>query len=38
MRIQDFKKPGSQGEGAFMGVTEGLKGKANGYPGRPRTA
>lgn len=33
MRIQDFKKPGSQGEGAFMGITDGLKGKANGYPG-----
>ena len=33
MRIQDFKKPGSQGEGVFLGVTDGLKGTDNGYPG-----
>ena len=33
MRIQDFKNPGSQGDGSFMGVTDGLKGSANGYPG-----
>ena len=33
MRIQDFKKPGSQGEGAFLGVSSGFAGGDNGYPG-----
>jgi hypothetical protein len=32
-RIQDFKNPGSQGDGSFMGITDGFKGVANGYPG-----
>ena len=32
-RIQDFKNPGSQGDGTFLGVTDGFKGKDNGYPG-----
>ena len=32
-RIQDFKNPGSQGDGTFLGVTDGFKGQANGYPG-----
>jgi light-harvesting complex I chlorophyll a/b binding protein 5 len=32
-RIQDFKNPGSQGDGSFLGITDGFKGVANGYPG-----
>lgn len=32
-RIQDFKNPGSQGDGTFLGITDGFKGQANGYPG-----
>lgn len=29
----DFKNPGSQADGSFLGVTDELKGMANGYPG-----
>eukprot|EP00199_Chlamydomonas_sp_CCMP681_P005355 CAMPEP_0119105966 /NCGR_PEP_ID=MMETSP1180-20130426/3788_1 /TAXON_ID=3052 ORGANISM="Chlamydomonas cf sp, Strain CCMP681" /NCGR_SAMPLE_ID=MMETSP1180 /ASSEMBLY_ACC=CAM_ASM_000741 /LENGTH=248 /DNA_ID=CAMNT_0007091169 /DNA_START=16 /DNA_END=762 /DNA_ORIENTATION=+ len=32
-RLQDLRNPGSQGDGSFLGVTEGFKGKENGYPG-----
>eukprot|EP01025_Chloroclados_australasicus_P054746 TRINITY_DN6520_c0_g1_i5.p2 TRINITY_DN6520_c0_g1~~TRINITY_DN6520_c0_g1_i5.p2 ORF type:complete len:265 (-),score=40.17 TRINITY_DN6520_c0_g1_i5:260-1054(-) len=32
-RIQDFKNPGSQADGSFMGITDGFKGQGNGYPG-----
>jgi light-harvesting complex I chlorophyll a/b binding protein 5 len=32
-RIQDFKNPGSQGDGSFFGVTTEFKGKEVGYPG-----
>jgi light-harvesting complex I chlorophyll a/b binding protein 5 len=33
-RFYDFRNPGSQGDGSFLGVTDGLKGRENGYPGR----
>lgn len=29
----DWKNPGSQGDGSFLGFTDELKGVANGYPG-----
>jgi light-harvesting complex I chlorophyll a/b binding protein 5 len=32
-RWQDFRNPGSQGDGSFFGITDGFKGKGNGYPG-----
>jgi hypothetical protein len=32
-RWNDFKNPGSQGDGSFLGVTDPLKGTENGYPG-----
>jgi len=32
-RFMDFKNPGSQGDGSFLGVKEEFKGKENGYPG-----
>ena len=32
-RWEDFKNPGSQGDGSFFGITDGLKGTSNGYPG-----
>lgn len=32
-RWWDFKNPGSQGDGSFLGLTDALKGTANGYPG-----
>lgn len=32
-RLQDIRNPGSQGDGSFLGVTDGFKGTANGYPG-----
>jgi len=32
-RWQDFKNPGSQADGSFLGVTDAFKGKENGYPG-----
>ena len=32
-RWADFKNPGSQGDGSFLGLTDGLKGQSNGYPG-----
>ena len=32
-RWQDFRNPGSQGDGSFLGFTDGLKGQGNGYPG-----
>jgi hypothetical protein len=32
-RWYDFKSPGSQGDGSFLGFTDELKGKENGYPG-----
>jgi light-harvesting complex I chlorophyll a/b binding protein 5 len=32
-RYQDFKNPGSQGDGTFLGITDGFKGTGNGYPG-----
>jgi len=32
-RWQDFRNPGSQGDGSFLGITDGFKGKGNGYPG-----
>lgn len=32
-RIQDYKKPGSQGDGSFFGVTDGFTPVSNGYPG-----
>ena len=34
-RWMDFVNPGSQGDGSFFGITEGLKGQSNGYPGTP---
>ena len=34
-RWMDFVNPGSQGDGSFFGITDGLKGQSNGYPGRP---
>ena len=37
-RWQDFRNPGSQGDGSFFGITDGLKGKANGYPGAAPSA
>eukprot|EP00892_Ulva_mutabilis_P004848 jgi/Ulvmu1/2735/UM014_0192.1 len=33
MRIQDYKNPGSQGDGSFFGVTDGFTPVSNGYPG-----
>lgn len=35
-RLQDLRNPGSQGDGSFLGITDGLKGKENGYPGQWR--
>ncbi|WIA36289.1 hypothetical protein OEZ86_007615 [Tetradesmus obliquus] len=32
-RINDFWKPGSQGDGSFFGITDDFKGTENGYPG-----
>jgi len=32
-RWADLKNPGSQGDGSFLGITDGLKGVSNGYPG-----
>ena len=32
-RWWDFKVPGSQADGSFLGFTDELKGKENGYPG-----
>lgn len=32
-RYQDFINPGSQGDGTFLGITDGFKGTDNGYPG-----
>lgn len=32
-RWLDIRNPGSQADGSFLGVTEGFKGKENGYPG-----
>ncbi|KAK9823757.1 hypothetical protein WJX72_005208 [[Myrmecia] bisecta] len=32
-RWADYKNPGSQGDGSFLGVTDGFKGQSNGYPG-----
>ncbi len=32
-RWYDFKNPGSQGDGSFLGFTDELKGTENGYPG-----
>lgn len=32
-RLYDLRNPGSQGDGSFLGITDGLKGKENGYPG-----
>ncbi|KAJ9518895.1 hypothetical protein QJQ45_026242, partial [Haematococcus lacustris] len=32
-RLYDFRNPGSQGDGSFLGITDGFKGKENGYPG-----
>jgi hypothetical protein len=32
-RFADYKNPGSQGDGSFFGITDDLKGVANGYPG-----
>ncbi len=32
-RWLDFKNPGSQADGSFLGVTDDFKGVANGYPG-----
>ncbi len=40
-RLMDLRNPGSQGDGSFFGITDELKGKENGYPGkachRPRS-
>lgn len=33
-RWQDFRNPGSQGDGSFFGITDGFKGQGNGYPGQ----
>jgi hypothetical protein len=35
-RINDFYKPGSQGDGSFFGITDDFKGTENGYPGAHR--
>lgn len=32
-RWYDFKNPGSQADGSFLGFTEEFKGLENGYPG-----
>jgi hypothetical protein len=32
-RLYDLRNPGSQGDGSFFGITDGFKGKENGYPG-----
>ena len=32
-RLADYNNPGSQGDGSFFGITDGLKGQDNGYPG-----
>jgi hypothetical protein len=32
-RWLDFKNPGSQGDGSFLGVTDDFKPMDNGYPG-----
>nr|6QPH_4 Chain 4, Lhc4 [Dunaliella salina]6RHZ_4 Chain 4, Chlorophyll a-b binding protein, Lhca4 [Dunaliella salina]6SL5_4 Chain 4, Lhca4 [Dunaliella salina]6YXR_4 Chain 4, Lhca4 [Dunaliella salina] len=32
-RLYDLRNPGSQGDGSFLGITDGLKGTENGYPG-----
>jgi light-harvesting complex I chlorophyll a/b binding protein 5 len=32
-RWADFTNPGSQGDGSFLGITDGFKGQSNGYPG-----
>lgn len=32
-RWYDFKNPGSQGDGSFLGFTDEFKGTENGYPG-----
>jgi light-harvesting complex I chlorophyll a/b binding protein 5 len=32
-RLADYNNPGSQGDGSFLGITDGLKGQSNGYPG-----
>lgn len=32
-RFYDFKNPGSQADGSFLGFTDELKGTENGYPG-----
>jgi len=32
-RLMDLRNPGSQGDGSFLGFTDSLKGKENGYPG-----
>jgi Chlorophyll A-B binding protein len=32
-RWEDFKNPGSQGDGSFLGITDDFKGVSNGYPG-----
>ena len=32
-RWADYFNPGSQGDGSFFGITDGLKGQSNGYPG-----
>jgi light-harvesting complex I chlorophyll a/b binding protein 5 len=32
-RWYDFKNPGSQGDGSFLGVSDAFKGVENGYPG-----
>ena len=32
-RLADYNNPGSQGDGSFFGITDGLKGLSNGYPG-----
>jgi len=33
-RLADYNNPGSQGDGSFFGITDGLKGQDNGYPGQ----
>ena len=32
-RWADFKNPGSQGDGSFLGITDDFKGVSNAYPG-----
>jgi hypothetical protein len=32
-RLQDIRAPGSQGDGAFLGITDDFKGVSVGYPG-----